>query len=486
MSATPEALAREASALTAQGRLLEAIDAYQRLLTRWPERPSHWYNLAVLQRKTGEFEKALASYQQALDRGIERPEEVHLNRGVIYSDYLRHYAAAERELSAALQLNPAYIPALLNLGNLHEDLGRRDQALAAYDNVIALDPNSSSALARCANLRKTSAAGDPLIGRLERAIAEPNAGPADRADLGFALGRLLDLAGSYAAAFRAYVAANRDSRASAPPGSVVYDRATEEQFIDRIIGALPTPRRGSAPSMAGPAPVFICGMFRSGSTLIEQVLARHPGVQAGGELEFIPRTAHETLAPFPESLATVSPQRLEAIATRYRELLAQFFPGATLVTDKRPDNFVYIGLIKTLFPDAKIVHTTRDPLDNCLSIFFLHLDHRMNYALDLNDTAHHYLQYVRLMNHWKALYGADIIDIHYDSFVREPRPLAERLLDFLGLEWDDRCLVAEVAAGAAIKTASVWQVREPLYLTSSGRARHYERELEDLRAYLNA
>jgi len=220
--------------------------------------------------------------------------------------------------------------------------------------------------------------------------------------------------------------------------------------------------------------------------LIEQVLARHPGVQAGGELEFVPRTAHETLAPFPEALATASPQRLEAIAARYRELLAQFFPGATLVTDKRPDNFVYIGLIKALFPDAKIVHTTRDPIDNCLSIFFLHLDHRMNYAVDLNDTAHHYLQYVRLMKHWKALYGDDIIDIHYDSFVREPRPLAERLLDFLGLEWDDRCLVPEVAAGAAIKTASVWQVREPLYLTSSGRARHYQRELEHLRAYLNA
>ena len=483
MSATPEALAREASAFAAQGRVLEAIDAYQRLLTRWPERPTPWYNLAILQRKAGEFQKALDSYQQALRRGIPRPEEVHLNCGVIYADYLRDYVAAERELSAALELDPAYVPALLNLGNLHEDLGRREAAIEAYTKILAIDPNCSSALARRANLSKSAAADDFLIGRLKRAIAEPTAGPADRADLGFALGRLLDLAGSYPAAFQAYEAANRDSRASAPE-ALVYDRATEEQFFDRIEAAFPTVRRaGQAPAVQS-APVFICGMFRSGSTLIEHVLARHPLVKAGGELEFIPRTAQETLAPFPESMATVSAERLEAISARYLEQLAQFFPDAKFVTDKRPDNFVFIGLIKALFPNAKIVHTTRDPIDTCLSIFFLHLDHRMTYALDLNDTAHHYLLYAKLMKHWKALYGDDIIDVHYDAFVREPQPMAQRLLDFLGLEWDDRCLVPEIPAGASIKTASVWQVREPLYLKSSGRARHYERDLENLRALL--
>jgi hypothetical protein len=137
-----------------------------------------------------------------------------------------------------------------------------------------------------------------------------------------------------------------------------------------------------------------------------------------------------------------------------------------------------------LVPDAKIVHTTRDALDNCLSIYFLHLDQGMNYALDLMDIGHHYLLYLRLMAHWKALFGADILDLSYDALVAEPKPVIERLLEFLGLEWDERCLSVP-SAGRAVKTASVWQAREPLYQRSSGRSRHYERQLSALRDYFS-
>ena len=155
----------------------------------------------------------------------------------------------------------------------------------------------------------------------------------------------------------------------------------------------------------------------------------------------------------------------------------------TLVTDKRPDNFLYIGLIKELFPDARIVHTTRDPLDTCLSVHFLHLDHAMGYALDLMDTAHYYREYRRLMAHWKSLYGADILDFDYDSFVRAPQPAVRRLLEFCGLQWEEGCMEFHMVANA-VKTASVWQVREPLYQRSSRRWRHYARELESVRAFL--
>jgi hypothetical protein len=159
------------------------------------------------------------------------------------------------------------------------------------------------------------------------------------------------------------------------------------------------------------------------------------------------------------------------------------FPGAQRVTDKRPDNFLHIGLIKRLFPQARIVLTTRDPLDNCLSIFFLHLDQRMSYALNLLDIGHHYRQYLRLMAHWKASYPDDIFELPYDSLVREPKEVMGNLLDFLGLEWSDGCLEIS-ASGRAIKTASVWQVREPLYQRSSGRSRHYEKQLAALKEYL--
>lgn len=482
-SGARDAMFREALLLERAGRLAEAQAAYERLLARWPDSPDSWYNLGVLQRKARRFDAALASYQQALDHGVTRPEEVHLNRGVIFADHLRQDDAAERELNAALALNPRYVPALLNLANLHEDRGQRDAAIAVYERILALDPSSFEALARYANIQTVSAPEDPLIGRLRQAIAHPAATPADKASLGFALGKSLDACGVYDAAFEAYVAANRQSRASAGPGYLPYDRQRHEHFIDQLIAAFTARPQVAAPPASSVRPIFICGMFRSGSTLTEQVLAAHPRVTPGGEIDVLPALVQTELAPFPAALAKIPPERLAKLAARYLETLAKLFSGAQYVTDKRPDNFLYIGLIKTLFPEAKIVHTTRDPLDNCLSVFFLHLDHGMGYALDLMDTGHYYRQYRRLMAHWKALYGADILDFDYDAFVHEPRPAVEKLLAFCGLEWNESCLSFE-RAGKAVKTASVWQVREPLYRRSSGRWRNYERQLEALRTYL--
>jgi tetratricopeptide (TPR) repeat protein len=371
----------------------------------------------------------------------------------------------------------------MNLATLHEDLGRREDALAVYERILRLDPRSLEALARYSHLQIFETADDPLIARLQRAIASPGAGAAERASLGFALGRALDSCGAYAAAFGAYAAANRASRDSAATALASYDRMGAERDVDRLIQAFPAASAAVKPNEKSPQPIFICGMFRSGSTLIEQVLGGHPRVAAGGELDFVPHIAQQALAPFPESMMSVSPQRLAALAADYLASLATLFPGAEYVTDKRPDNFLYIGLIKRLFPNARIVHTTRDPLDNCLSIFFLHLDQRMSYALDLMDTGHHYRQYLRLMAHWQALYGADIHEVNYDAFVRTPQRVAREVLDFLGLEWDERCL-APPAAERAIKTSSVWQVREPVHRRSSGRSQHYALELRALADYL--
>ncbi len=474
---------REASWLERAGRLPEAERAYQRLLARWPDLPDSWYNLARLQRMLRHFDAALASYQQALDRNVSRPEEVHLNRGVIYSDCLRRDDAAARELETALALNPVYVPALANLANLKSDLGKRDEALALYQRILAIDPGAYEALARCADLAIVAGPDDPMIGRLRHALADPRATAPDRAALGFALGRVLDACGAYAAAFDAYAAANRASRACAPAGAVLYDRRQQELLVDRLIAAFPRALPKSGPPTQGVRPIFICGMFRSGSTLTEQVLAGHSQVTAGGEIDFVPELARTTLAPFPERMAQVTSAQLEDLAANYSAGLARLFPGSRNVTDKRPDNFLYVGLIKSLFPDAKIVHTTRDPLDTCLSVHFLHLDHGMGYALDLMDTAHYYRQYRRLMAHWKSLYGADILDFDYDTFVRDPRPAIERLLAFCGLDWEDGCTDFHRVPNA-VKTASVWQVREPLYQRSSGRWRHYARQVEPLRAYL--
>ncbi len=487
MSTPVQTLLVKAASLERAGRVAEAIEAYQGLLAQVPGLPDSWYNLALLQKKLGGFDAALSSYQEALNRGISQPEEVHLNRAVIFSDCLRQEAAAESALRKALELNPRYLPALLNLANLYEDVGRREDALAQYEALLTIAPNHCEALARYVTLKGVTGLDDPLVKRLKSAITHSGANAMDKASLGFALGKVLDACGAFDQAFSAYVRANQSSRAGAQTGSrgPLYDRQSHERFIDQLIQTFASPSPHPAMPRAGssPCPIFICGMFRSGSTLAEQILAGHPKMRAGGEIDFIPALVRDELAPFPASIAHISAPQLEQIALRYRDRLSSMFPGASHITDKRPDNFLYIGLIKRLFPNAKIIHTKRDALDNCLSIYFLHLGHGMGYALDLMDIGHYYQQYQRLMTHWQQLYGADILTLEYDTLVHEPRPAIETLLDFVGLDWDDNCLHFQHVKNA-VKTASVWQVREGLYQRSSGRWRNYAHHLAPLREYL--
>jgi tetratricopeptide (TPR) repeat protein len=474
---------RAAVGFQRSGDAAQSISAYQRLLARWPAHADDWYNLAYQLRQAGRFQDALAAYQQALDRGVSRPEEVRMNRSVIFCDNLRDDVAAERELREALALRPDFVPAFFNLANLEEARGNRSEARALYDQVLALDPHHYEALARRANTQTFWKPDDPLLARLRQAAAQPNMSTTERASIGFALGSALDAIGAYDRAFAAYTMANGQSRLSSGSRVPLYDRQQHERFVDELIEVFA--RKPAAPSAsdASNPPIFICGMFRSGSTLTERILASHPRVTPAGELGLLPAMVRTDLAPFPASLKTAAPTRLAELAARYRQQVAALFPGADVITDKRPDNFLYIGLIKALFPTAKFVHTTRQPLDNCLSIYFLHLDHGMGYALDLMDTGHYYRQYRRLMDHWKTLYAADILDFDYDAHVREPRRWTEKLLDFCGLDWDEACLSFQ-DANAEVRTASAWQVREPLYSRASGRWRNYETQLAPLKTYL--
>jgi LPS sulfotransferase NodH len=476
-----EGLMVEAVNLQRQNRVAEAMAAYGTILSRWPKLADAWYNLAVLQRQTFRFEEALNSYQRALAAGISRPEEAHLNRSVIFSDFMRDHVAAAAELQHALTLNPGYTPALLNLANLFEDQGKRSEASSLYARILSIEPQAFEALARFANLQPSAGVDAALIGRLQGALATSSA-MSDRASLGFALGRLLDAKAHYKEAFVAYSAANQASLASVGPHFVPYDRGQQTAFIDRLIQD-GTPRAYAHKLDLAPRPIFIVGMFRSGSTLTEQLLAGVPGVAAGGEINFLPQMINTELVPYFDSLRAMTTERLDNIAARYHAEFLRASPGASFVTDKRMDNFLYVGFIKHLFPDAKIVHTTRDALDNCLSVFFLHLEQQMSYALNIRDTGHFYREYRRLMAHWRAQFAGDIFDFNYDALVKDPEPQFKALCEFLAVPWPAQ--VPKVATrSAAIKTASVWQVREPLYSSSSGRARHYSDELQGLRADL--
>lgn len=470
-----------AERLLQAGRVPEAIEAYKRLLQAQPELADAWYNLAYLQHHARHYEEALVSYDEALRRGVKGPEEVRVNRAVILAEHLKRSDAARAELVEALRLNPRHLPALVNLGNIHEQCGEREQALTRYEAALAIDPTLALPLSRLPNLQRVASPDDPLITRLQRAIARPGADQAERADLGFGLGKALDDAGAYDEAFAAYTAANHASSLSAGPSAVRHNRAAHEQYVDRLIRLFNTP----APDTSeGPPPVFICGMFRSGSTLIEQILGSHPRVTAGGEIDLLPLIARKHLgAHLRDPITPFGEAELQAMRKAYRDGIALQYPQADVLTDKRPDNFLYIGLIKQLFPTARILHTRRSVLDNCLSVYFLHLSQSMPYALALEDIAHWYRQYRRLMAHWKTLYGDDIHDVDYDALVTDPRPQIEGALAHCGLAWDDACLNFH-ATRSAVMTPSAWQVRQPLYQRSSGRWRHYEHHLAGLRQAL--
>jgi tetratricopeptide (TPR) repeat protein len=439
----------------------------------------------------------MEAYGEALARGVRRPEEVHLNRAVICSDQLRRDDDAERELRSALAFNPEYVPAILNLGNLHEERGERDQALACYaqvldkPGVIAQDYQDLrlEALARTANLRPPDSIDDPLFRQLHDAsVRAAKHSQVVRANLQFALGRAYDRLGAFDKSFEAYAIGNRSLLRDA---GRTYDRAHSARLTDAMIESFnaATVTVRDAPERRGAAPLFICGMFRSGSTLVEQVLAAHPQVTAGGELDYLMRLAASRFAPFPASMAVADPARDAVLADEYLAHLARLFPHANdgkYITDKRPDNFLLIGMIKRLFPAAKIVHSTRHPLDNGLSVFMQHLNPRVaGYASDLGDIGHYFGEYRRLMTHWKSLYPESIYDFDYDAFVSEPEAALKRLFGFLDIEWDARCLQFH-QLGNTVKTASYWQVRRPLYKSASGRWHNYQPHLGPLRAALVA
>lgn len=463
------ALMQRASSLLRTGPLDAAIQAHKQLLDLRPDLPDSWYNLGWLQRSARHYLDALHSYQQALRHRIRGPEEVHVNRSVILGEHLGRQDEAAAELHAALAVNPAYIPALLNLALHHEDKGEADAARTLYERILAIDPIHARALAR----RSALAADSSAILGLRAALAKPCASAADQAELGFALGQALDAVGAHDEAFAAFVDANLASRLSAAPPGVRYDRAAQELFVERMIRAFPAPvSAGSAD--AGDPPIFICGPFRSGSTLVERILARHSRVTAGGELEMLPALIGERLPAYPK--APPDPDSIRQIRQAYLGELKAIHPVVDRVTDKRCDNVLHIGLIKALFPNARIVHTVRDPRDTALSVYFHHFQHNLPYALDLADIAHWLGQYARLMRHWKALYPDDIHDLRYEALVADPRPVLERLLGHCTLDWEEACLSFHEGKGV-VKTASAWQVRKALYTSSAGRWRNYRDHL---------
>lgn len=457
------------------------ISAAQHLIDHTKMSAIGAFNLGLRLRKQGLYRCAIMAYHKSLALSIEKPHEVWTNIGVVYVDDLHDRKAAEHAFSTAITLCPDALPAYINLGNIYEEHGEFDAAIALYERACRDAPPAYEALARLGHCTARSA-DSPILARMTAAVtalereATPPASLApqarlDRESLLYSIGAFQDGVGDYRAAFDSFTRANDHTELP------LYNRAQQEAQFDAIIKAFPTvlfkiggrDRDTLPPAM--PAPIFICGMFRSGSTLIEQVIGGHADVTSCGELSFFERAArnpallHHIGTPMPEGI--VERLRREYFATPIvNDVQTPFF------TDKRPDNILYLGLIRQVFPRVKIIHTQRNARDNALSVFFTQFGPGQSYARDLDDIAHYQDQQARLARHWQQCFGDDFITVSYDAFVQSPEITTREMLGALHLTWDAACLNFHSRRNR-VSTASYKQVRQKLYKTASGRAENY-------------
>lgn len=458
-----------ANSLAKEQAFTRAADCYTQYLACVPDDADAQFNCAYQHKQAGHYELAISFYEQALLNKITQPEEVMVNIAIIYSDCLRQETSAESYLKRALKTNATYIPALYNFGNLLEQQGNKEVAFDYFQRILTIQPTYYPALARLADVHKFTDANDTHILSMEKALTDNNLDQDTKTDLLFALGKALNDCKKYDSAFHYYQRANELDKKVQPK----YIPQHFAQFVDKIIQWFDKSWFEAKTCDSSYRPIFICGMFRSGSTLCEQILAAHPDIVAGGELDFFVRQVSTELAPFPEKMQNLPEGTLSNIAEAYSSFVKDRFPNASNVTDKRPDNVLYVGLIKTLFPNAKIIYTRRQPLDNGLSVYFQRLGSRMNYANDLSHIGHYYLQQERLMAHWQSKFPESVYTFDYDQLIDGPEMTIRDLLSFLEFEWSANCLQFHTLDNV-VKTASVWQVRQPLYSSSSGRWKHYQ------------
>lgn len=369
------------------------------------------------------------------------------------------------------------------MGTVAQALGNHPAALTHYGKALALQPAHAQAVLGLSTARRYTAGDSALIEGFERLLQREDSPPRDTAALHFALGKMRDDCGQYDLAFDHYAAANALKREL-----VRFDREQHARYVDSLIGTFSQEfirAKAGTLSVDDELPIFIVGMPRSGTTLVEQIIASHPSVKAGGELPGLRRVVRSLATQgaddisYPACVASLNAAAAHQLARGYLGKLPARTNGEIRVTDKMPSNFLHAGLIAILFSKARIIHCRRDPMDVCLSIFFQPFSRAHPYAFDLGDLGHYYRHYERLMSHWRAVLGERLFEVQYADLVDDPQSVSRRLIDRCGLEWNDQCLQFDRNEGA-VRTASQWQVRQPIYKTSLQRWKHYERHLSPL------
>lgn len=449
----------------------DAVALHARAIQCEPRRADSHYDLGLALFDMRRIEDAIAGYREALSL---QPNHAPAHLGLaIAMRQRRRPADAEASCRAALAIDANYVDALAFLGELHADRGQFAEAEQLFRQAIDLNPDFAPALASIATHRKMTT-DDADWARAAEGLLAKRPLPRDEMSLRYALGKYFDDVKSYDRAFEHYARANglRKSLGAA------YDGGKLTQHIDQIIRSHESSVRRDQRGAPETSPIFIVGMPRSGTSLAEQILASHPAVFGAGEVSFWD-TAYRNFRQA-ELKGQVDEALLSRMAKNYLDHLSSVAPGDRRIVDKLPANFLYAGLITTVFPHARIIHMRRHPVDTCLSIYFQNFFNIGPYANDLSDLAHYYGEYLRITNHWRAMLPpTTLLEIPYEALLDDQELWTRRMLEFVGLPWDSQCLEFHRTDRVVI-TASKWQVRQKISKSSAGRFRNYERFLDPL------
>ena len=473
-----------ARALAGVGRAADAVAACQRALAIDDRTVAAWELLARCLQRAGNLDGAAQALARAVELAPDAPK-LRDRLGLVQFTLGQTEAALASFVDAERLASDQPVVAT-HVGMALSARGDRSGARAAFERALALAPRHGEALRNLAEMAVDDDDVALLQRRIEAALAVPS-NATERGQLLFARGRLRDRNGDYVGAFESFAAANALRREQVP-----FDRDAQRDFINAIVETFSPEFMARATALAqdDERPVFILGMPRAGTTLVEQIAASHPQVYGAGELTFFPeqlpallRRAGQT-STYPRGIGRRL-NELGALAPRYLAVLASRAGQARRVSDKMPYNFLYLGVIAALFPRARVVHCTRHPLATCHSIFTRDLTGSHPYSYDLAGLAAAYAGYRRLMDHWREVLKVPMLDLDYEALVDDQQGETRRLIEFLGVPWDPACLHFHESR-RAVATASHWQVRQPLYTDARDHWRQYRAQLAPLASALRA
>lgn len=459
-----------------QGQLAVAGEIYEQVLQRDEDVPEAIHYLGVIALQQYRLEDAAQRLQRALEL---QPDNslVHHNFARL-QEALGQLDAAAHGYAQAHALAPENPDTLFSLGNTYLALGDLAQAEEAYLDTLAIEPAYAPAFRQLMRLRKQTEES-PLILQMVGLVEGPEVPVGAKVHLGFGLGKAFEDLGDAEQAFQYYEMANQAQRSQ-----LRFDMDQWDKEVDRIVSAFQPEffNREAAIETRGQRLIFILGLPRSGSTLVEQILGSHSAVHPGGELQFLQQTLMQGMdvARFPESITSLETDDFSRLNTAYFKRVQQLVYDEHVLTDKKLDNFKLLGMIYKLFPDAIVLHTMRDSLDNGWSLFKNYFaDSGPFYSYDQVEIARYIKGYQRLMTHWQKMLPGYVHDVRYEALVADPEVEIRRILKACDLPFESGCLEF-YKQERGVQTASALQVRQPIYASSAGSADQFSQYLEPM------